>query len=390
MIQAPIGVLLLNTQMELAGAQKAMLELAHGLKARGHHVVVVTMYDKTGCIDYLEDRYRLKIINLGMKRPAAGSVVGESRAVLQGVWRLYSLMRTEDVRVLQTFSHYSNILGPVIGWLAGVAVRVSSQRMSLAGHPAWLLWLDRTIANSSMVQQMVAVSEGTRRFCIEQEHIRSEKLVTVHNGIDVKSFAGYLLSDAAEGLRNELGLRSAPRVLTTVARLHPQKGHRFLIKAMPQILGTLPGVHLLLVGEGELREELELAAATYGVRDYVHLLGSRTDVPRLLAISDLFVLPSLWEGLPNSVLEAMAAGLAVVATDVDGCSELVVNGKTGVLVRPGNADVLAAAITSLLLDDKRRQAMGQAGRERVAAYFSQEATVTAFEELYGRLLAGVR
>lgn len=385
-----LGVLLLNTQMELAGAQKAMLELAHGLKARGHHVVLATMYDKTGCIGHLRDRYGLEIVNLGMKRPAAGSAIARLPAVLQGVWRLYTMMRTEEVRVLQTFSHYSNILGPIVGWLARVPVRVSSQRMSLAGHPRWLLFLDRTVANSGLVHQMVAVSDGTRRFCIERQRIKPEKLVTIHNGVDLSGFAADLSPETADGLRQELGLGGASRVVITVARLHPQKGHRFLIEAVPQILATLPGVHFLLVGEGELQEELRLAAATSGAGDHIHFLGARTDIARLLAISDLFVLPSLWEGLPNSVLEAMAAGLGVVATDVDGSPEVVADGETGILVRPGDPDELAAAISSLLMDDGRRRSMGRAGRDRVASCFSQEATVTSFEELYRRLLADGR
>jgi glycosyltransferase involved in cell wall biosynthesis len=118
----------------------------------------------------------------------------------------------------------------------------------------------------------------------------------------------------------------------------------------------------------------------------VRFLGVRQDVPNLLAISDLFVLPSLWEGLPNSVLEAMAAGLPVVATNVDGSPEVVVDGETGVLVPPADPVALADAICSLLQDEALRVSMAEAARTRVAECFSQEANVAAFEDLYQGLI----
>ena len=312
-----LNVLLLNTQMEAAGAQKAMLELARGLKQRGHPVTVVTMYDKDSYVPLFEEQYNLDIIDLEMKQPGERNLLTQAWRFVRGL-RLYRLMRAQRPQIVQTFSHYSNILGPLIAWLARVPVRVSSQRMSLKDYPAWLLYLDRIVANSFLTHKMVAVSDGTRRFSIEEEGIRPDKLVTIHNGINVERFSINLSSKAEQNLRQELRLEPDSLVILTVARLHPQKGHKYLIEAIPHIVRDFPQTRFLFVGEGELTEALKAQIRGADLEKYVWFLGVRQDVPQLLAISDLFVLPSLWEGLPNSVLEAMAAGVPVVATYVDG------------------------------------------------------------------------
>jgi glycosyltransferase involved in cell wall biosynthesis len=382
-----LGVLLLNTQMEAAGAQKAMLELARGLKRRGHKVSVVTMYDKGNYVAVFAERYDLGIIDVGMKRPGERNPLLKGWRFIGGIVRLYRLMRTLRPQVLQTFSHYSNILGPLMAWLAGVPVRISSQRMSLKDYSAWLLWLDRTIANSFLVHRMVAVSEGTRRFCIEEEGINPDKLVKIHNGIDTKRFSMKLSSEAQRDLRQELGLYPKSLVVLTVARLHPQKGHRYLIEAIPQILRDFPQARFLFVGEGALAEVLVSQVSQTNLDKYIRFLGVRQDIPQLLAISDLFVLPSLWEGLPNSVLEAMAAGVPVIATDVDGTPELIGDGRTGLLVPPADPDALEEAICRLLRDESLRTALAEAARQRVEREFSCDVNLCSFVDLYQSLVA---
>jgi glycosyltransferase involved in cell wall biosynthesis len=372
--------------MEAAGAQKAMLELARGLKARGHHAVVVTMYDKGDFIPGFQERYGLEIISLQMKRPGERNPLARGIRSLWGLGRLYRLMRRHKIEIVQTFSHYSNIVGPVIAWLARIPVRVSSQRMSLRGASGWLLHLDRLIVNSPLVTRMVSVSEGTRRFCIEKQGMKADKIVTIHNGIDLERFKPAAAPKQEEHLRRDLGLVDSELIITTVARLHPQKGHSYLIQALPRILDTVPHSQFLFVGGGELRSQLEALVRDAGLEDVVRFLGVRQDVPDLLAISDLFVLPSLWEGLPNSVLEAMAAGVPVVATNVDGSPEVVADGETGILVPPADPAALAEAICSLLQDRALRASMAEAARSRVAECFSQEANVAAYEGLYRDLI----
>jgi len=380
-----LNVLLLNTQMEAAGAQKAMLELARGLKQRGHPVTVVTMYDKDSYVPLFEEQYNLDIIDLEMKQPGERNLLTQAWRFVRGL-RLYRLMRAQRPQIVQTFSHYSNILGPLIAWLARVPVRVSSQRMSLKDYPAWLLYLDRIVANSFLTHKMVAVSEGTRRFSIEEEGIRSDKLVTIHNGINVERFSIDLSPKAEQNLRQALRLEPDSLIILTVARLHPQKGHKYLIEAIPRILRDFSQARFLFVGEGELTEELKAQVRGADLEKYVRFLGVRQDVPQLLAISDLFVLPSLWEGLPNSVLEAMAAGVPVVATYVDGTPEIIDDGDTGLLTPPADPVALEQAIRRLLKDESLQTSIAKAAKKHVERKFSRDANTIAFIDLYQSLL----
>ena len=381
-----MNILLLNTQMEPAGAQKALLELARGLQSRGHSVTIATMYDKANYIPVFQERYGLDIINLQMKQPGERNPLAKALRLVRGIWRLYRLMRQHKIQIVQTFSHYSNILGPVIAWLARVPVRLSSQRMSLKGSPGWLLQLDRRVANSSLICKMVSVSQGTRRFSIQEQGIKAEKIITIHNGIDLDRFSPAVSPDILNGLRQELGLTDIHPIIITVARLHPQKGHRFLVEIIPQILNVAPQAQFLFVGEGGLQSELQTLVSQAGLDDTVHFLGVRQDIPKLLALSDLFVLPSLWEGLPNSVLEAMAVGVPVVATNVDGCPEVILDGETGILVPPSDPGALAKAICRLLQNEALRASMTGAARARVASVFSQDANISAYVDLYQNLV----
>jgi len=163
-----------------------------------------------------------------------------------------------------------------------------------------------------------------------------------------------------------------------------QKGHRYLVDAFASVASQFSGLHLLLVGDGDLAGEVKAQVETARLVDRVHFLGSRRDVPDLLAASDSFVLPSLWEGLPVALVEAMASSLPIVATAVSGTSQVMVDGATGWLVSPGDAPALAAAMTELLSDPVRASAMSAAARERVTAYLSARGQAEHLASLFRR------
>jgi len=167
-----------------------------------------------------------------------------------------------------------------------------------------------------------------------------------------------------------------------VARLHPQKDHDCLLRAIAAVVDELPTVRVLLVGDGALKDQLVGRITTLGLGTQVKLLGERRDVAAILALSDLFVLSSRWEGMPNAILEAMAAGLPVLATRVDGTVDVVRDGETGVLVPPGDDRALAAALLALGRDPARRRALGAAGRRRIDEAYSIDRFVDGFERLY--------
>ncbi len=378
-------VLILITQMEAGGAQKASLVLARGLKRRGHHVVVASMYDKEDYISIFNKHYGLEIINLHMKVP--GSKLMKGQAFLAGLRELRHVMKRECIDVVQTFSHYSNLIGPVVARTAGVPIRVSSQRMSLREAPNWLRFLDKMMANSSIVQMMTAVSESTRDYCIQEEGIKPEKLLTICNGIDVARYGITLSAEERTALCHELGVPETAVIVTQVARLHLLKGHQYLLQAIPDIVSVVPDAHFVLVGEGALRTQIEAGIREAGLDKWVHLLGMRQDIPQILSISNLFILPSLGEGMPNSILEAMAAGLPVVASNVGGNPEVVVDGETGILVAAAEPAPLADGILKILQNPDLAVQMGLAARKRAEEIFSVDKNVSSYEQLYEQLLA---
>ncbi len=217
-------VMLLNTQMAPGGAQKAMLTLARGLKEDGHDIIVVTMYDTGSYVNLFEAQYGLKIVDLRMK-PEHGrnTPISAILATLRGLHRLYRLMRQTQPDLLQTFTHYSNIIGPPIAWLAGIPVRVSSQRSLLAHRPRWLLTTDRLVTNSFLVHKMTTVSDETRNFCIEQG-IHPHKLLTIYSGINTSKYRCSMSPEQQLQLRQTFAIGQTDTIILTVARLSQEKG----------------------------------------------------------------------------------------------------------------------------------------------------------------------
>jgi len=221
---------------------------------------------------------------------------------------------------------------------------------------------------------------------LAEEGAPAERLCVIRNGIDLTRFAG---SAPRASTRAALGIRDGTIVLISVANLIPYKGHEDLIDALARCGSDLPDWTLLCVGAGEERRQVLAArAAGAGLAGRVNFLGRRTDVPDLLAAADIAVLTSHEEGFPNAVIEAMAAGLPVVATRVGGVPEAVVDGVTGRLVPPRDPAALSDAIRELTADAPLRYRMGEAGRARTHVEFALDACVARYDDLYARIFAG--
>jgi len=232
-----------------------------------------------------------------------------------------------------------------------------------------------------LVDQHVCVSQGVAEFSIHTAHLRPDTVSVIPNGVDVERFAG-----AAPLTSEELGAPPGTRWLIAVGRLHRQKGHLVLLEAVAPLLRANAGWRLMIVGEGPLRSELESRISALGCGDQVLLPGFRDDVPRLLKTASLMVLPSLWEGQPNVVLEALAAHLPVIATDVEGVRELVQDGVNGLLVPPGDAAGLRAAIATLLEAPDRLQELSRNAYVASQSVVTTESATRMYAELYRRLL----
>jgi L-malate glycosyltransferase len=244
-----------------------------------------------------------------------------------------------------------------------------------------------------LASRVLVNSEAIRDHLLAGGRVAPEKIVVIRNG----------LSDAAEraaldkggrakqraALLRELNLDEGAKLIGLVARLQPVKGHRYFIEAASRIAAVEPKAHFLLVGDGALRREIEEQVARLGAGDRVHLLGARNDAALIAAGFDVAVLASLHEGLPNAVMEAMAAGAPVVATAVGGTTELVIDGATGFLAPPADADALAQRILDTLQNPELSARMAAQGRRRVLMQFSMRRMVESVERLYEEIVDSI-
>jgi len=297
----------------------------------------------------------------------------------RAVQRLVSLLRHGRVDVVHAHKFGSNVWAAMLGHALGVPVVIAHEHTwSFEGQPA------RRVADREVVARLsdavIAVSEADRSRMIATVGMPADRVVLVHNGI-----AGAGPGDG-EAVARELGLRPGAPVLLQTATLRPQKAVEVMIAAAAIVRRAHPDVRLLIAGYGDVAR-LRTVAADHGVSDEVMVLGPRTDVADLLACATVGVLSSDFEGMPLAVLEYMAAGLPVVATDVGGLPEMVREGETGFLVAPRDPAALAERVVRLLDDPAMARDMGARGRVRQQESFSQTAMVGAVAELYERLLA---
>jgi glycosyltransferase involved in cell wall biosynthesis len=305
--------------------------------------------------------------------------------------RLRQLGRAADVIHLNS-NHPGSRLGILMGFAlpgAGrpvVCVEQGATPIAAVEAPGSIAWALPTLFRWSRraVGQVVAVSEENRNTLIGLYRLPAGKVTVVHNGADLAPFR-----DPPPGtLRGELGLAADQPLVIVLGRLARNKGQRFLVEAAPAILTRFPAAHFAFAGNPEGRAEIEAAIRALNLEHHFSLLGFRSDVANLLVSSDLFVLPSLGEGFALSLIEAMAAGLPVVATPVGGADEIVAEGRNGFIVPAADAAALAAAIVRVLsLSATDRDAFRRAARE-AAGRFSFEATAQGILDVYRRALAG--
>lgn len=230
------------------------------------------------------------------------------------------------------------------------------------------------------VDHLIAVSHALRR-TYERVGVEAASMTTVPNGIRPRG-----PGPGRQAARAALGLRDEQPVVLTVGRLTVMKGHRHLVDAVPGLLRRVPDLAVVVLGTGHLHDELQKQAAELGVADAVHLPGHRSDARMLLDAADVFVLPSRHEGMPLVLLEAMDAGLPVVATRVIGSEEVVVDGETGLLVRPRDAQALEQALGRLLADPEARRRYGQAGQRRFHERFTAAQMTADTVRVYEQVL----
>jgi len=314
-----------------------------------------------------------RVINLGAK----------NKLDFRILFRLHRLLKEHKTDILHSFLFHANMLGRIVGKLAGVPVILSCERtMGMESKHRLLL----NPLTAPLADKIITVSEAVREFAIAKIGIRPDKLITIYNGVDLSEFSQSPNSKGTEEAKRELGINPSCMVVGTVGHLEKEKGCEYLLQAAAQVSAQDGNVTFLLVGDGSQRAKLENLAEDLSISSNVIFMGYRTDVPRILSVMDIFVLPSLYEGLPNALLEAMAACRPVVATQVGGIPEVVADGETGILVPQRDPGALARAICVLLEHRERAREMGIAGRKQVEKLFSVEKMIAKTEALYEELV----
>lgn len=370
-----ISILLVGTQMATGGAQKVLLDQAGWFHAQGHQVSAVFFYDKETLHERWQSNAAFQIVNLEAFQKGAGALVN-GLALLRGIFRLWKLLRRKKPQVLEMFTHDSNMLALPLAWLARIPVRIPTHHGMIDGFPRWRERIHAWMVNH-LSHGMVAVSDLTMKKALE-EGIQKEKITVIPNGI-----VPVTLNEADRSeIRKQMGARENDVVLLSVGRLVYQKAHEYLVSAIPAVLKELPNVKVGICGDGLLRADLEKQIQALGLENAIKLFGMQANVTKYLAAADVFILPSRWEGLPIALLEAMSAGLPVIATRVEGVDEVVEEGVHGILVLPESAEELAKAILQLSQDSAQRQRMGSAARLRVLERYTVDRMCEQYLKLF--------
>ncbi len=373
-------VLLLVTLSEWGGAQYVVYLLAKHL-ARQYDVSVACAPGGELIPRLLRDGIRTYAVPELVRVPSPWR---DLRTLL----RLVRLMKQERFAIVHTHSTKAGLLGRLAARMAGVpAVVFTAHGWAFTEGRAWwkrmALALMEGFCGHLLSTKIICVSHHDHDLAVRFHTAPADRLVTIRYGLDPRRF----VAAGAPAFRTRLGPRPTPAV-GFVGRLAAQKDPVNLLMAF----GILAHGTLIMVGDGPLRRRIEGVVRQNALGDRVRLMGSRENIPELLAEWDIFVLPSRWEGLPLVIIEAMMAGLPVVATRVGGVGELVEDGVTGLLVPPADPQALADALQRLLADPGLRRRMGAAGRDRALREFQLDRMVRETSDLYEGLIenAGLR
>lgn len=357
------------------------LILAKETISRDHQVIIVCPLDGT----FLREMKRSGIKILTMTMDVSGG--------LKTVFKLVDLVKKEQIDIIHSHEFKADILSCLVAKLSCVPVvttihnminysRINKVKLSI------FIFLSKVI--SFFFDKILTVSEAVRANTINEIGIDAKKVITVLNGTDLKRFE---IKVNNKEKKREFGINDASAIVGCIGRIAlEQKGQKYLLEAANEILKVIPDVVFMIVGgdalNGLTKRRLEDLAQKLGISRNVIFTGWRNDIPEILSIIDVVAVPSLWEPLPRTVLEAMAMRKPVVGTSVHGIPEVIVDGETGFLVPPRNSVMLAKAILDLLKNKERIEAFGNAGYKRVKKYFTSrrhcEKTLNIYYEVINK------
>jgi len=378
------NILYVIENIEFGGGERVFSQIIRGLDKERFGVVVAS---NPGGI------FKEKLTEVGIK---INPVRMTNRYNLGIISRLKKIIKTKDVRIVHSQGGRADFFARTAARISHAPIIISSIAMMVEGYDVSILrkslyvLMDRH--TERWVDRFIILSEASRRTLIERHKIPPEKIVKIHNGIEIEEYHPDIkeVKNKKSELRRELGLKSDVPVIGAIGRLVWQKGFEYLIQAIPQVIQAFPEAKFLIVGEGPLRRGLEELSERLKIEDNIIFTGFRSDIKDILATIELLAMPSLLEGLPLVLLEGMAMTKPIVATRIDGITEVLENGETGLLVPAKNPHDLAEAIIEILKNKTKADLLGQNARKIVEEKFSVKRMVEQTELVYEKLLTEKR
>lgn len=365
-------VLHLTTCLEPGGAEQMLLGLVRGLVP--FYDLTVAYLSGPGTLSPAFTEIGVKVVPIRMKR----------KFDLAGIGRLFAILRHGRFDLVHTHLLHAGLLGRPLARLAGVPVVIHTQHNTLTWESRSRIVDLANRASLHMADRIIAVGEAVAEKLHAHAWIRRRRIEKIFNGVDIKRFRP---GAGRSFLSRTLNIPADVPVIGVIAGFRPEKGHDVILAAMELVLRALPQARLLLVGSGPLSARINRTIVAQGLADRVVIAGARNDVEHLLPGCDVVALPSWQEGIPVSALEAMACSIPVVATRVGGTPEVVVNGRNGLLVPPGDPKALAHALLRILQHPDYGHTLGKEGRETVTRKFDITTMIEKTEALYQKLLA---
>ena len=356
-------------QLGKGGAERQLYELVKGIDRKKFEPIVISLSQG----GYWSEKFRklnVQMIELERKK----------NREFTRLFKLIKLLKSIKPDIIHTYMFTANSYGRIAAFIAGTPIIIASERSSIEigkDKNRFGIYIDKLLA--SFTHGIICNSQKASESLVKRYSFNAKKIFTVHNGINV---AGFLKKPSYNPKK-----KLVQKIVGAVGRLQPVKNHRLFLD-MAKIVSEKSdnnSIKFAIVGEGVLRNELEEYSQHLRIENKIVFLGERNDIPDLLQSMDIFVMTSLYEGMSNAIMEAMAAGLPVVATEVGGNSELVIDGETGFLCPSNDAMALADRVASLINSEKESERMGENGRKRMLNEFGIEKMIKETENIYMKL-----
>ncbi|PCI39787.1 MAG: hypothetical protein COB53_02640 [Elusimicrobia bacterium] len=368
-------ILYVSTSSTIGGAEKTLYTLATLVAPSVCEVAgIVTLKPK--------GHYARELESLGKR---VYSLKVKNKAGLQDLQKLALVIHETKPDIVHAIMYQGIQLARAVRRLGYADFKlVTSPRVNYRTRTPFSLFVDGILKKADDL--LIAESESSRKYLVDKLSYDEKKTLTIHNGVDI---AGWSVSKADRKERREMiGITDKDFLIGSVGRLNEQKGHPHLVDAMAALLPKHPELKCVILGEGPEHASLQTRIDSHGIGTQVGLLGEQDNITAWLSAFDVFVLPSLWEGFPNALLEAMALGLPVIASGVDGVPEAIMHGTSGLIVQPGDPNAITTAVSDLLDDKKLRERLGDEAKKVVNENFKLVTMIERYETAYQAVLDG--